>query len=233
MKAKLILLSGKMGHGKTTAAAYLEKHLGGVIRRKSFAGPLKLISQAFGLTKEQCYGTLEDKQSLTNWKWKDLNSDLRNRFETFNGIPKSEFLTARQFMQVFGTDVIRNGFCKDAWVQLMHNEIAKEAAEQETYGALLGSPKHGHTGNCRCPKPVNQIYFLIDDCRMPNELVNHPSVETIKVRIIRPGMPISTHESETALDAVPDIYYDFIINNDGDMLKYESSLSKLLEKVRM
>ncbi len=211
MKAKLILLSGKMGHGKTTAAQYLEDNLSGKIRRKSFAGPLKSIAKLFGLTHEQCWGTLADKQTLTNWKWRDINSAIRQKF--FGAAPQDEFLTARQFLQIFGTDVIRNGFCQDAWVKLMHIEIAHEVEIHS-----------------RLSVPTN-LYFLIDDCRMPNELVNHPTVETIKVRILRPGMPTSSHESETALDGIPEVYYDFIINNDGSMEDYYYKLSKLLDRI--
>ena len=76
----------------------------------SFADPLKVICmQLFGLTEAQCYGTDEDKNTPINIKWENMP------VYKLSSTKKTGFMTAREFLQYFGTDVCRT--IKDSvWV---------------------------------------------------------------------------------------------------------------------
>ncbi|MAF25453.1 hypothetical protein CL634_07755 [bacterium] len=85
------------------------------VRSFSFAEPLKSIAiQLFGLTEAQCFGTEEEKNTPINIKWEDVPT---------GGASYSEgFMTAREFLQYFGTDVCRK-IKDDVWVSLCINQI--------------------------------------------------------------------------------------------------------------
>lgn len=66
------------------ASAYIWPH----VRSFSFADPLKSIAmQLFGLTRKQCFGTDEDKNTLTDIIWKDMPGKSRSKKK----------MTAREF----------------------------------------------------------------------------------------------------------------------------------------
>jgi len=134
-------ISGKKQSGKTTLASYLLIALKGYAARSfSFADPLKQLvcKQVMGLTEDQVNGTDDDKNSLTKYSWDKLPDQLRERYsgkvETVvlskgideNGnkieitedvvIPRSGKMTAREIMQVVGTDFFRNHFSENIWV---------------------------------------------------------------------------------------------------------------------
>ncbi len=91
------------------------------IKFYSFADPLKTFCMdVFGLTYEQCYGTEEQKNSLTNIRFRDLpqvNEEL--------DVECGECLTARRVLQYFGTDIVRR-MCADAWVNATISKIKRE-----------------------------------------------------------------------------------------------------------
>ena len=69
------------------------------IKHYSFAGALKEICNGlFGLDKSQCYGTDEQKNSDTFIKWENMPG--------YEG-DKTGNMSAREFMQHFGTDICR------------------------------------------------------------------------------------------------------------------------------
>lgn len=108
---KLIIgITGNIGSGKSTVANYLVKKHNFV--EYSMAGPLKKIGEIFGFTKEQLYGTQENKLEINE----------------FWGI------SSREFLQKVGTELFRellptiipNMKVKSVWVDLfmmnMHDE---------------------------------------------------------------------------------------------------------------
>lgn len=83
------------------------------IKVYSFADELKqFLIRHFGLTWEQCYGTNEQKESKTPFRWSDFAFALPTAF--VGGLKKkkvySEYMSAREVMQIFGTDVCRRIF---------------------------------------------------------------------------------------------------------------------------
>ena len=59
MKRRIIGFSGLAGSGKSTAAEFLQKELG--FERVRFAGPLKAMLYALGLTAEEIDGSLKEE----------------------------------------------------------------------------------------------------------------------------------------------------------------------------
>ena len=133
------------------------------IKKYSFAAPLKEIATGlFGLRPEQCYGTDEEKNTLTGIRWGDL--------PTSNKKPKNKKMTAREFLQYFGTDVCRSMY-ENVWVNRCIADIAFE-------GPLVA---------------------IIDDCRFPNEADAIQNAGGKVVRLTRSPHKDS-HSSESALD---------------------------------
>lgn len=96
----------------------------------SFADPLKqdICINILGLTYDQCYGSDEAKNSLTDAVWPD--SDKR--------------MTARDVMQFVGTDFFRK-MKSNVWVDATINKIKKE------------QPKIAIITDCRFPNEVESI----------------------------------------------------------------------------
>lgn len=100
MQRIIVGFIGDIGSGKTTAANYLERTC--KFTSYAFADPLKKIGYIFGFTKEQLYGTQQEKMVINPW----------------HGI------SGREFMEKFGTDVCREALPKiipnmpNIWVKL-------------------------------------------------------------------------------------------------------------------
>jgi hypothetical protein len=88
----IIGFCGPIGAGKSTAAKHLANSLG--FMRLPFAGTLKSMSRAFGLTDEEVDGAKKNSPS-----------------ELLAG------KTPRQFMQLLGTDFGRNLIDSEIWVR--------------------------------------------------------------------------------------------------------------------
>ena len=89
----------------------------------SFADSLKqLCMNVLGLTYQQCNGTNEDKNSLTNFKWENLPTEIRIK----DDVKKEGFMTAREILQVVGTDIFRNYFDTETWIKSTMRAIEKD-----------------------------------------------------------------------------------------------------------
>lgn len=119
------------------------------VKAYNFADSLKSIAMNFfGLTYEQCYGS--EKEKNTPSPIKDL--------------------TAREFLQYFGTDVCRE-LKEDVWVDFCINQIKSEQSE----------------------------LALVGDCRFPDEVDAVQQAGGKVIRLTRAPYEDS-HVSETALD---------------------------------
>jgi len=118
---KIIAFSGRKQSGKSTSGEYIEKlikqdSLPISVKLYSFADPLKqdICMNLLGLTYEQCYGSDEDKNSLTDIRW--------NSIPGYDGY---DFMTAREVMEVVGTGLFRQ-IKNNIWVDATINKIKKE-----------------------------------------------------------------------------------------------------------
>lgn len=151
MQKIIVGLSGRKNSGKNTVASYINNRIRDefnindssvVTDEWSFAAPLKaFLINVMGLLEQQCYGSDNDKNSITKYLWDNLPMSVRldNANETAEmpvakdfdhvkfceimDLPRSGYMTARELMQIFGTDVMRNMFNDSIWVDATLKEI--------------------------------------------------------------------------------------------------------------
>ena len=175
------------------------------IKSYSFADSLKYTClNLFGLTKEQCFGTDEEKNSKVDIMWESMpdNIDVKFDDEYYDLVPKKKgSMTAREFMQYFGTNICRK-IKPDIWTEDCINRIKREQSE----------------------------IAVIGDCRFPNEV---EAVQKAGGKVVRLTRQIyeDSHSSETALDE--DKYdwknFDAVVDNSGMSIKEtNNSIQKLI-----
>lgn len=103
---------------------FLDKRLNHYLRVYSFADLLKqgICIDVLGLSVDQCYGTDEAKNSLTNLKWEDMP------VPSGTVMGKSGLMTARAVMQYVGTDIFRTMY-GNVWVDSLLRKIQSDDAE--------------------------------------------------------------------------------------------------------
>ena len=117
-----------------TFADYASSTFWPFVKAYNFADPLKrLCISLFGLDREQCYGTDEQKNSLTDILWDNISQDSSGR------------MTAREFMQAFGTDICRK-IKDDVWVSLCIKQIKDE------------NPNLALIGDCRFKNEIDAVH---------------------------------------------------------------------------
>ncbi len=224
--SKVIIFSGKKQSGKDSTADYVANGLREMdhsVGITAFAKPLKeFCMNVLGLTYDQCYGTDEQKDMLVNWKWDDVSIDIRMRYSnkdeeytegTFNvmksnpvkkyrKIARSGFMTAREVMQIFGTDVMRNNFNNNIWALGAINTIDMMAED----------------------------YVLVTDARFPNEIDVARHKEILTIRLHRTNYPRSDeHSSETSLDNYPTENYSYYVEAEN-LDELFSAIDKIMKK---
>lgn len=166
----ILALSGKKGGGKNTLASFISSYYqrniagrGSKFEELSFADDIKSFCiDVLGLRRSQCYGSDEEKNTLTPYKWEN----------TPMGANVGNYLTAREVMQIFGTECVRNWF-GNVWAESTIRKIRRKALD----------------------------FAIITDNRFPNETetVLGQSQGYI-IRLTRSPHSGDTHVSETALD---------------------------------
>ena len=111
---KIIAFSGRKQSGKSTGADFItstiDKRLLDISYAiYSFADPLKkdICMGVLGLTEQQCYGSDDDKNTMTDLWWDGVN------------------LTAREAMEIIGTKLFRT-LKTNVWVDATINKIKSQ-----------------------------------------------------------------------------------------------------------
>jgi hypothetical protein len=125
----VIAICGFIGSGKDTVADFLVNDFG--YKRMSFAGTLKdAVAAVFGWDRELLEGRTSEgrewRETIDPWWAKRL--DMPN-------------LTPRLILQLWGTEVCRQGFHTDIWVASIENQLRNTKEN-----------------------------IVISDCRFPNEI---------------------------------------------------------------
>lgn len=177
----ILLLVGNIGSGKSTAANILKEKFGFV--EYSFASPLKDFALSIGFNFEDVYGSQDDKK----------------RINPFFGI------SGRQFMQRFGTEVMRDhsSFIFDNKVE----NVWTKAMEIKLSRAL----SFGHN-------------IVVSDGRFKDEAQLIKNLGGTVIRLHRKCIDSSPsdHSSERELDNIP---VDKEFCNDGSIDDLISFLS--------
>jgi hypothetical protein len=158
------------------------------IKIYNFADVLKtdICMNIFGLTYDQCYGSDENKNEQTHMEW------------------EGKKLTAREVMQIIGTDIFRK-MDTNVWVRATINKIVHDQPE----------------------------IAVITDCRFPNEVESIKSIGGKVIRLTRNPFN-SDHISESVLDEDKYDWsnFDYVLDNKNSSI-YEqfSEAKKILETI--
>lgn len=202
----LILISGRKRTGKGETYNTLCGLYNGV-GEFFFAKPLKdFCIYALGLTYDQMYGDVNQRESLTKYKWGGVSEKIRNLYNK----NIEDLMTAREVIQVIGTDVMRDNFYSDVWA-----EAGARAAIQSS--------------NQTC---------VFTDCRMPNELlaIQKLAVDGIDfnkpvcIRMYKKTGLVDFHKTESSLD-IYDAVNDQRSLEEGIPLGFELITTRLYRKI--
>jgi|TARA_Y100000592_G_scaffold98487_1_gene171695 hypothetical protein len=154
------------------------------IKCYSFAAPLKQICTGlFELGEDQVYGTDTQKNTKTMFRWEEMpgivtdktilnKKDIKPLIESGAlKYHKSGKMSAREFLQFFGTEICRHIY-EDVW----HSRLIKDIEAEQP------------------------LVAVIDDCRFPNEAEAIQSAGGKVIRLMRNNIK-DAHASERALDA--------------------------------
>jgi len=189
MNTKIIAFSGRKQSGKTICSEFLKELLKSNgyldIAIYNFADPLKedICMNMFGLTYVQCYGEDHSKNELVDAYWDDKQ------------------LTARDLMQLIGTDLFRK-LNTNVWVNALINKIKKS----------------------------NHEIVIVSDCRFPNEIEAVKKHNGLVFRLNRNPYK-SDHISESILDSHTYDWnnFDAVINNEHMTVREQfEKLKKLM-----
>jgi hypothetical protein len=167
----IIALSGYARSGKDTIAEIIKKH-NPSFEIKKFSGKLKDIASILtGIPPSMFENQQFKTQVLHGWERRVYSGNISDDGLVHANAEKKE-MTVRDFLQILGTDAIRDGLHENAWVN-----------------ALFCDYYQGRN-------------WVITDCRFPNEYEAVKSYGGIVVRVVRPeySSPVNEHRSETALD---------------------------------
>lgn len=188
----LIGLKGKIGSGKTTSAEILKEEF--TIEEYVMAGPIKKIGSIMGFTDTELYGTQEEKLKKNPY-W---------------GI------SARHFLQIFGTDICRDALSEkipamySIWLQLFEIHMNKNKSTN-----ILVS-------DIRFPDEADAIQknggIIIEIDRTPDE-PQDSDWENIKHH--------TQHASEMDMEKIK---ANYVISNTKDISYLRSELIKVVNK---
>lgn len=201
---KIIGLAGRKQSGKSTSCEFIVRlinQLDPKISSKiySFADSLKtdICINILGLTYNQCYGTDEDKNTLTSLRWKDM-PEYNITWTYTEDYDPSGYMTARQVMEFVGTSIFRR-MKNNVWsestikkIQLDHIDIA-----------------------------------LISDCRFPNEVESIQNAGGMVIRLTKDlyGSQ-SESESSLDYQFFDWSKFDYVLDNANLDIEQKNSLIK-------
>ena len=246
----LVGISGKMGSGKNLVCTIIQgltaakKHnienpsfewikkyyINSIWEQKAFADKLKdMVCLLIGCTREQLedrefkekelgeewwytYGRIGNVDILVSYL--DMDKEFKNNNNAY-----IEKLTPRELLQIIGTECIRDKVHPNAWVNALFADYKSCSLPDET--TFIDDE-----GFIR----KNSSQWIITDMRFPNELEAVKRRGGITIRVNRPGLAESNHESETSLDSA---IFDYIINNDSSIEDLIHTVSLILKKEKI
>lgn len=179
LNMKLIGICGEIGSGKSLIATYLKDAL--EFNEYAFANPLKDIAIAMGFEKKEVWGTQEQKMAINKY-W---------------GI------SAREFLQKFGTEIGRNLLPKIIPDMYMGNSGSPWIRLFEIHWKSLIEYKG------------ENAKLVVSDVRFEDEAKTIKQNGGIIIRLIRQNKKsggVHNHSSETSMKT---INADYIIYNNG------------------
>lgn len=206
---KIIGLSGRAESGKNTVAGMMVEmcHDSGLsVTTRAFADPVKLMVERLNPIVEHTITPADDGDEVHPVRISDLldmyegpalNFTWSQRWDSIKVRPE-----VRALLQRMGTEAGRGTLGDDIWVDLMHQRILKDEA-QDIDVVIITDTRF---------ESEQRLIKSLDDSRLV--LIERPTKNSLGVN--------STHLSETSLNT---LLTDVTLSNDGD-------LDELREKVR-
>ncbi len=206
----IVGITGLIGSGKSTVADILVDEYN--FKKASFADSLKdAVSTIFSWDRSLLEGDTKESR-----EWRETVDDW---WATSLDMPD---LTPRKVLQLWGTEVARNGFHNDIWVLSLMNKLKDTSDnivitdcrfknEIETIRKLNGKAIRVVRG------PAPEWHYLA-------ELANSPTNLNKEYHRARLEKEFNVHESEYGSVGYE---YDHIITNDGTLDELRKSINKI------
>jgi hypothetical protein len=190
----LIGINGYSNSGKDELARSIQK-IDPSYENKKFAGKLKQVASILLGEPIKSFEDREYKESTLDYCWWTIGEHGEHP------------MTVREFLQILGTECLRNGLHNNVWVNALFADY--KPAKLSEY---------------------NPSKWVISDLRFPNEARAIKDRGGYIIRIDRPGVkPVNNHPSETALDNWD---FDFRIANVSDLVSLEYSADFILKQIQ-
>jgi hypothetical protein len=190
----IIGLSGYAKSGKDTVAEIIREIQPEKWEIKKFSGKLKQIASILLGMPEHLFENQDFKSEMLGEEWWKNYGDFYHQ------------TTVRDFLQLLGTDAIRNGLHTNAWVNALMADYKPRKMDQ-----------------------YNPSNWIVTDVRFPNEAEAIKDRGGVIIRIDRPGVePVNAHPSEIALDNWD---FDYKIANVSDLVSLKQTVEVLLNKI--
>ena len=228
----IIGVSGRIGSGKDTIGEIIQKlcitNSKPEFEIKKYAGKLKQVASLLTGIPVESFEDQEFKKALLGAEWGTVRHNPLNAIPVFGDVQFNELMSVRELLQKLGTDAVRDGLHKDAWVNALFADykLSEESIVRKTKSGQYYDKKEYPN-------------WIITDMRFPNEMEAVVEREGVTIRVVRPHgytnphtgeykeMPLSYHASETALD---DAEFDYEIINDGAMEELVHKVREILIK---
>lgn len=209
----IISLTGNMGVGKDTMADYIVAHYGFV--KVSMADPMKRIAkEIYEFSDEQLWGP----------------SSSRNTEDKRYLRPDGTYLTPRIVTQLLGNELSRLAY-PETWIVYM-----KRVVEKIEQGYFYSEKKGAYKINGK-QSPYKGI--IVSSCRFRNEIEATKNMGGITVRLKRPALlaeafiqaGVGNHASESEQLAIPDIFFDYVLEVSEGKEAFYALIDEFMEKV--
>lgn len=164
----IIALSGRKGGGKNTLSSFILEHYqyhiaaykNTLCEEMAFADGIKdFCIDILGLDYDQCYGSDDDKNTPTEYKWE-------NTPQFHHGWDGSKYMSGREVMQIYGTESVRAWF-GNVWAEATVRKIQKmdlgcaivtDNRFPDEVETILGQPKGYIIRLTRSPYDGNDLH---------------------------------------------------------------------------
>jgi hypothetical protein len=200
---------------------------------KKYAGKVKEIASLLTGIPIEKFEDQEFKKTTLSEEWDFADNDAPDNI-----------MTIRMFLQKLGTEAMRNGLHTNVWVNALFADYKQTWNDpdpipdndytitwRENYTDETTLIHYGKGSEAEVFEyEINNPNWIITDLRFPNEYEAIKSREGITIRVVRPGINLLDHPSETSLDNAE---FDYTIVNDSTIEDLVIKVKEILVKEKI